>query len=173
MSRWLGIKPLRTDGNGIICLEFRHHKGCAVKLSDGSEIKAGDKIVGLHLSSAWFRRRRRLGLTSPDWHWEVLHCLRQDLSLLANQMSGCVFSDITALHGVTLLHVGAKRLGFQVNNLPNTLWKRLVQFYLTRLMQIHYLGKGKRFKAVDESLELKEVWLSHSALLARYETGRY
>ena len=161
------IKSLRSDGSGIICVELRRYKGHSLKLSDGSEVKPGDTIIELHLSSAWFRKRRKMSLIAPIW--EVLHYFAKDLGYLAEQMVNEVFDcSITALHGSTLLHVGAKRLGFQIEELPNTLWKRLTQFYLAGLMQIHHLRGKERFNILGKPLEVKEVWLSKGELLRRY-----
>jgi len=161
------IKPVRTDS--IISVQLRRYKGYPITLGDGSKVKAGDKIIELHLNSAWFRQRRKLSLVASRLHWEALHCFAKDLSYLAEQMVNGMFdSGVTALHGVTLLHTGTKRLGFQVMPLPTTLWKKLVRFYLTGLMQIHHpLGK-ERLKAMGKPLEVKGVWLSRAELLRRY-----
>lgn len=75
---------------------------------------------------------------------------------------------VTALHSSTLLHIGARRLGFQVEELPDTLWKRGAQFYMAGLMQIHHLGVREGFKVIGKPLELKEIWLSRAAFLRRY-----
>ncbi|MDI6814557.1 MAG: hypothetical protein QMC90_00520 [Dehalococcoidales bacterium] len=161
----LHIKPLRSDG--IICVEPRRYKGHQTKLSDGSEVKPGDKIIELHLNSAWFKKRRKMSQITSGW--EALQCFTKDLSHLAEQMvNGMVEPSITAIHGSSLLHVGAKRLGFQVEELPNTLWKRLTQFYLAGLMQIHHLQGKKGFNPFSKPLELKGVWLSKAELLRKY-----
>lgn len=167
------IRPVRTDGDGIIGVELRRYKGRPVMLGDGSKVKAGDRIIELHLNSAWFRKRRKLSLAASRLQWEVLHCFAKDLGYLAEQMvNGKFDSGITALHGSTLLHVGARRLGFQVEELPTTLWKKLTQFYLTGLMQIHHpLGKEKS-KAMGKPLEVKGIWLSKAELLRRYGPGQ-
>lgn len=159
------IKPLRSDG--IIGVETRRYKGHPIKLGDGCEVKPGDTIIELHLSAAWFRQRRKMSLTAPGW--EALHCFAEDLGYLAEQMVNEKFDCcITALHASTLLHVLARRLGFQVEELPNTLWNRLTQFYLAGLMQIHHLQGNERFNILSKPLELKEIWLSKAELLRRY-----
>lgn len=161
------IKPVRTDS--IISVELRRYKRRPITLGDGSKVKAGDKIIELHLNSAWFRQRRKLSLVASRLQWQAKHCFARDLGYIAEQMvNGMLDSDITALHGVTLLHTGTRRLGFQVMPLPTTLWKKLVQFHLTGLMQIHHpLGK-ERLKAMSKPLEVKEIWLSRAELLRRY-----
>ncbi len=163
------IKPLRSDS--IISVETRRYRGYRITLDDGSEVKPGDKIIELHLSAAWFRKRRKMDLTAPIW--EASHYLVEDLGYLAEQVVNEKFDcHITALHGTTLLHVWARRLGFQVEELPNTLWKNLTQFYLAGLMQIHHLQGKERFNILSKRLELKQVWLSKAELLIRYGSQR-
>lgn len=163
------IKPLRADGNGVTCFELRRYHGRPIRLDDGSEIKTGDKIIELHMNNAWFRKRHKLNLKASHLTWEVLGCFVQDLNFLAGQIAKGVFGGVTALHGSTLLHILARRLEFQVEKLPNTLWKKGAQFYMAGLMQTYYWGK--EFKSRGKPLELKEVWLSKAELLRRYSKG--
>lgn len=81
------IRPLRADGSGIICVELRRYNGRSITLRDGSEIKAGDRIIEFHMNSAWFKERRKLNLKTSDLPWEVLHSFAQDLSFLAEQIA--------------------------------------------------------------------------------------
>ncbi|MFC2019195.1 hypothetical protein ACFLU4_04470 [Chloroflexota bacterium] len=163
------VKFLRDDGNGIICIKLRRYSACPVTLDDGTEIKAGDRIIELHLNNTWFKKRRKLKqIKASSLPWEAFHCFAQDLSFLARQIADGMFDRVTALHGVTLLHGVARRLGFQVDELPDTLWKKGVEFYIGGLMQIYYLGVTERFKTTGRPLELKGVWLSRADLLRRY-----
>lgn len=75
---------------------------------------------------------------------------------------------MTALHGTTLLHVAARRLGFQVDELPDTLWKKGAHFYTVGLMQVYHLRGDEVPGFKDKSWELKEIWLSRATLLAQY-----
>ncbi len=162
------VKPLRGDGNGIICVKLRRYNARPITLGDGSEIKAGDRIIELHFNNAWFKKRRKLNLKASSLLWEGLHCFKQDLSFLAEQIASGMFDRVTALHGTTLLHGFVRRLGFQVEELPNTLWKKGTELYIAGLMQIYHLGITEKFKIAGKPLALKEVWLSRAALLRRY-----
>lgn len=160
------IKPLRADANGIICLELRRYYGRPITLGDGSQIKGGDGIIELHVNNAWFKKRRQLNLKTSSLPSLVLHSFVQDLAFLAEQIANGMFDRVVALHGITLLHGGAKRLGFQVEELPDSLWKKGARFYMAGLMQMYHLRQG--FKFTDKPPELREVWLSRAELLARY-----
>lgn len=164
------VKPLRGDGNDILCVKLRRHNALPVTLGDGSEIKTGDRIIELHLNNAWFKNMRKLNLKASRSLRESLHCATHDLGFLAEQIDSGMFDKVTALHGITPQHALARRLGFQVEELPNTLWKKGAEFYIAGLMQIYFLGTTERFKIAGKPLELKEVWLSRAALLGRYGT---
>jgi len=165
-----GIKSLKADNNGIIRFSLGRYKGVTRVLNDGSEVKAGDTIMELHLNNEWFKRRRRLNLGASQSPREFLGCLARDLHFLAEQVaSGTFGNNIAALHGSTILHVGARRLGFQVDELPDSLWKKGARFYMAGLMQVYHLRGDEVSGLREKPWELKEVWLSKAALLSKYE----
>ena len=162
------IKPLKAYHSGIVSLDIRHYKGRTVVLNDGSKVKTGDTIIELHLNNAWFKRRRKLDIKASQSTREILGCFEQDLRFLAQQVVNGKFEGVVALHGSTLLHAGAKRLGFQVEELPPSLWKKGASFYLAGIMQIYHLRGDKVSRIREKPWELKEVWFSKAALLTRY-----
>ena len=162
------IKTLKTDNNGIIRFNIRHYKGPTKVLIDGSEVKTGDTIIELHLNNAWFKRRRKLNLRASQSPREFLGCFTQDLQFLARQVAGGMFGNIAALHGSTTLYVAARRLGFQVDELPNSLWKKGSRFYMAGLMQVYHLRGDEVSGLREKHWEVKEVWLSKATLLNKY-----
>jgi hypothetical protein len=162
------IRPLRADDSGIIRFSLRRYKGPTRKLNDGSEVKTGDTIIELHLNNAWFTRRRNLNLKASQSPREFLGCFAQDLCFLTEQMVSGRFGNTTALHGITLLDVAARRLGFQVDELPDSLWKKGARFYMAGLMQVYHLRGDDASGLGEKSWEVKEVWLSRAALLGKY-----
>jgi hypothetical protein len=162
------IRPLKADDSGIMRFNIRHYKGPTRVLNDGSEVKTGDIIIELHLNNAWFKGRRKLNLRASQSPWELIGCFAQDLHFLAQQVASGMFGNITALHGSTILHVAARRLGFQVDELPDSLWKKGARFYMAGLMQVYHLRGDEVSGLRGKPWELKEVWLSRAALLTRY-----
>ncbi|HXZ30594.1 MAG TPA: hypothetical protein VEG43_05450 [Dehalococcoidia bacterium] len=162
------IRPLKADDDGIIRFSLRHYKGVTKVLNDGSQVKAGDTIMELHWNNDWFKRRRKLNLSASQSPWEVLGCLARDLHFLAEQVASGRFGNVTALHGSTLVHAGARRLGFQVDELSETLWKKGARFYMAGLMQVYHLRGDDVPRLREKAWELKEVWLSRARLLTKY-----
>ncbi len=161
-------RPVRTDDSGIIRFNLHRYKGPTKVLNDGSEIKMGDTIIELHLNKAWFKRRRKRYLSASRSPREFLGCFAQDLRILAHQISSGTFGDIVALHGSTLLHVAARRLGFQIEELPDNLWKKGARFYMAGLMQVYHLRGDEAVGLREKPWELKEVWLSKATLMSKY-----
>jgi hypothetical protein len=164
------IRPLKADDSGIIRFNLHRYQGPTRLLNDGSEIKIGDTIIELHLNNAWFKRRRKLNLSASQSLREFLGCFAQDLHFLAQQVDSGIFGNITALHGSTILYVAARRLGFQVDELPDSLWKKGARFYMAGLMQVYHLRGDEVAGLREKTWELKEVWLSRAALLTRYSS---
>jgi hypothetical protein len=162
------IRPLKADDSGIIRFNLRHYKAPTRVLNDSSEVKTGDTIIELHLNNDWFKRRRNLNLSASQSPQEFLGCFAQDLHLLAQQVASGMFGNIAALHGMTILHVAARRLGFQIDELPDSLWKKGARFYMAGLMQVYHLRGDEVSGLREKPWEIKEVWLSRAALLTRY-----
>jgi len=159
------IKPLKADSSSIISLDLRRYNSRPIMLNDGSEVKTGDIIIELHMDNAWFKSWRKLDTKASHSLWEIPWCLKQDLRFLAQQVVNGMYKDVVALHGCTFHDKEAKRLGFQVKDLADTLWKKASYFYIAGLM----LRAGKKeSKLKKRPLELKEAWLSRAALLTRY-----
>lgn len=164
----LGVKPVGRSGS-IICVELQHYKGCAVKLMDGSEVSSGDRVIKLHFDPAWFREKQRsslkLQLSNP---LGLLRYFKTDFSLLAAQVADGRYGEVTALYGWTVLHTPARRLGFQVTDLPNTLRIRLTQCYITALMHTYHIRWSGSYQLFRRPLQVKAVWLSRAELLRLY-----
>ena len=155
-----------------MAIEVRHYKKNTLTLADGSEIKAGDTILELHLNNKWFKERRNLNLTASQLVQQMLASFAKDLSILTRQIDCGIFGDVAALHGCTHLGRGARRLGFQVEELPDTKWKKWAQFYLAGLVQVYDPRRNEDFRS-NRPIELKEVWLSKPELLRRYGSKNF
>ena len=171
VSWYLNSKPLRQDKITTINLRLRRHRGEPVKLDDGSVVNPKDLLIELHLNNTWFLRKRTMMHSPGKIGWEFLSAFSEDLNYLAKQVSEGIFaSEIKAIRARTLLRQdqGSQRLGFTVMDLPNTLWRRLSQFYLAGLRQAYYPERARRPIAKAKPLVRKEVWMSRRKFLQSY-----
>jgi hypothetical protein len=164
-TRALSIRPL--EGNSIISVEIRHHKGCSIKLEDGCEVRPGDPVIKLHLNNAWIAERWRLRSRSGTKSFPrgLVYYFRDGLRLLATEVADGKYGGIVAVYGWTAFYTHAGRLGFQVIDLPNTLRIKLARLHISALMQTNHIPWFKRHTPSRESVQVKGVWLSRAELL--------
>lgn len=167
-SWYLRLKPLRQDKIATINIELRYHRGHPVTLDDGTVINPGDSLIELHLNNVWFLHQNKTINSPAKMLWQSNLAFSEDLKYLAGQIKeGKLASEIKALHAITTFHQASLRLGFTVMELPDTLWKRLTQFYLAGLRQAYY-PQGARRLARTKPLAVREVWMSKGKLIEKY-----
>ena len=161
----LDIKPLERDS--IICIEVRRHKGYPIELEDGCEVGPGDPVIKLHFNDAWIadRLRSSSGSGIRDFPRGIFYYFKDGLQLLATEVADGKYDGIVAVYGWTVFHAHARRLGFQVIDLPNTLRIKLARLHIAALMQSHHVPWFKRHITSRKSVKVKAVWLSQAALL--------
>jgi hypothetical protein len=98
--------------------------------------------------------------------WDMTTQMSRDMSILAKKLE--VATDIEALHGLTLLESGVRRLGFSVAKDPAGLWAKLTAIYMLGLMQAYNPPGAERMARKAKELVTKEIWMSRQTLLARY-----
>jgi hypothetical protein len=161
----LGIKPL--ERNSVICIEVRRHKGCPVKLEDGCEVRPGDPVIKLHFNDAWIVEglRSSSGSGMRGFPRGLFYYFRDGLQLLATEIADGKYGGIVAVYGWTAFHTHARRLGFQVIELPNTLRLKLARLHIGALMQSHHVPWLKKHVTSRKAVKVKAVWLSRAELL--------
>jgi hypothetical protein len=165
-----GIKPL--EGNSIMSIEVRRHRGCSIKLEDGCEVKPDDPVIKLHLNNAWIAEgwRSSSGSGMRGFPRGLFYYFKDGLQLLATEVADGKHGGIVAVYGWTSFHANANLLGFQVIDLPNTLRLKLAQLHITALMQAHHIPWLRRPTTSRKSLQVKAVWLSRAELLRIHGT---
>ncbi|MCJ7575434.1 MAG: hypothetical protein MUO80_01970 [Dehalococcoidia bacterium] len=161
----LGIKPLGR--NSIICAEVRRHKGCPVRLQDGCEVKPGDPVIKLHFNNAWINEKPKSSSGSGKRVFPrgFVSYSKEGLQLVASEVADGKYGSIVAIYGWTAFHTHAKRLGFQVIDLPNNMRIKLTRLHIAALMQSHTIPWLRRYGISRRSVQVKAVWLSRAELL--------
>jgi hypothetical protein len=75
------------------------------------------------------------------------------------------YDGIVAVYGWTAVDAQAKRFGFQVVDLPNTLRIKLARLHITALMQSQSIPWLRRYSTSRKPVQVKAVWLSRGELL--------
>jgi hypothetical protein len=161
----LGIKPL--ERNSVICIEVKCHRGRPIKLEDGCEVRPGDPVIKLHFNDAWIAERlwSSSGSGTIGFPGGFFYHFKEGLQLLAAEVAEGKYREVVAVYGWTAFHAHARRLGFQVIDLPNTLRIKLARLHIAALMQSHQAPRFKKHITSRKSVKVKAVWLSRAALL--------
>lgn len=161
----LGIKPL--ERNSVICIEIKRHRGSPIKLEDGCEVQPGDHVIKLHFNDTWIAERLESssGSGTISFPRGFSYYFKDGLRLLATEIADGKYSDIVAVYGWTAFYAHARRLGFQIIDLPNTLRIKLAELHIGALMQSHQAPRFRKHIGSRKPVKVKAVWLSRAALL--------
>lgn len=167
----LGVRPLAK--NSIMSVEVGRHKGCPIRLPDGCEVKPGDRVIKLHLNNTWIAEKLRSASRSGkmDFPRNFGRHFQEGLQALATEVASGKYGSIVAIYGWTAFHTHARRCGFMVIDLPNTLRTRLARLHVAALMDEHRVPwLAKRFPS-RRYMDIKAIWLSRGELLRIYGTA--
>ena len=161
----LGIKPL--ERNSVICIEMKRHGGCPIKLEDGCEVRRGDPVIKLHFNDTWIAERlwSSSGSGTIGFPGGFIYYFKEGLRLLSMEVAEGKYRGVVAVYGWTVFYAHARRLGFQVIDLPDTLRTKLARLHIAALMQSHQAPRFRRHVSSRKSVRVKAVWLSRAALL--------
>lgn len=177
VRRASGVFEFCDETNCLLRLQVTHAPH-DLRLSDGSEVQAGDPVLMLHL---WNEHIPPMGPTGPDLAWAakayrmLLHSLHAAAWWLANEPR---LADVRAIAGVTVLIApGGERgglrlmrwLGFDVFPYQGRLtrfgefWENLYTWWLMWAFNAASLRHRQLLR-----LRRVEVWTSADAFLKRY-----
>ncbi|MCU6709643.1 polysaccharide deacetylase family protein [Paenibacillus sp. J5C_2022] len=149
------------------------YSGQTVEFAEGGTIGKGDAVAELHFDNGMLSRiaaRYKSPLAAGlRVIREVEHALPQLAMQLAEDPDA---SDIKAVYGVTMIHRGADRLGFEVFRLPDGLFARSTNVYLRLLTKVLTPSdSGKRQK--ERSKRLKDASSPRMLLMPMQRVRQY
>ncbi|MFU0791213.1 YkoP family protein [Virgibacillus proomii] len=148
----------------IMRVRLTKYKGRKVTLSDGTEINKNDLLLKIHLHNI-----KILGQIQ-DYDSEVRRALaiyktvQESLPEIAHyiQIKGYT-NEIKGLIGITMLHKGCKKLGFEIYSIHNRYYKLFKQ---VTLLPIHLLSSNKIKKKIPSPIYL---FMSKDRLFEKYK----
>lgn len=143
---------LKTVGNAEdAAFHYRviRYTGEDVEFAEGGRVVKGDRVAELHFDN---KKLSSIAATSKSPVATGIRMLReveQALPLLANQLAAdSEANDIKAVYGITMIHRGADRLGFEIFQLPEGLFAKSTRIYLRMLIKVltntQKTGKDKK-----------------------------
>ncbi len=133
------LKPVASEKGGRPVFHYRKvaYNGPPIELSEGERIVKGDPLAEIHLDNEMLRQA---AVRSSSPLAVIIRLLREMESALP-ALSAAVLNDpamdkVKALYGVTMIHNGTDKLGFQVFDLPENLFAKASRIYLKILFRI-------------------------------------
>jgi len=177
-ERMYHIEPLVPDAADIaLRLAFRVYRGPGFRLSDGTQVRRGDRVVELHLSNERVARLhrdhddiRRIGLAYAVL---LMHSLR---ALADAWPSEARFEDVVAAYGVSIFPEQAGPGRFEVRELCPAWRRRLLSWWIRRVVaHAHPQGSGRVIARDGTPREVTELWMSRAQCLANWgkESGTH
>ncbi|WP_424768763.1 polysaccharide deacetylase family protein [Paenibacillus sp. sgz302251] len=131
------LKTVGNEGDPAFHYRVTTYNGETVELVTGGRIAKGDRIAELHFDN---KKLSTIAATSKSPVATGIRMLReveQALPVLANQLAADQeATDIKAVYGVTMIHRGADRLGFEIFQLPEGWFAKSTRLYLSILIRV-------------------------------------
>lgn len=157
----------RVSSTSIFRISKTRYHGPNLYSPTGQLLAQKDDMVGeIHLDN---NRLQSQGLTPGEKGMHLLHLVRRSLPGLARFVANNPdYQNISVLVGLTLISQGVQHLGFQVQELPPTIFIRWVGFWQRQIKRVYNL-KTPRTKAVKQnSNNPRLVWISKQQFLENW-----
>lgn len=147
ISLWLGweklfhamfrLKQVGDRETPTFYYRITPYTGQRVELAEGGQVEKGDQIAELHFDNKMLSTIAVTSKTPLAAGLRMLREIEYALPQLADQLAADPEAqNIKAVYGVTMIHRGADRLGFQVIPIPDGMFARASSIYLNLLMKV-------------------------------------
>ncbi|WP_168121680.1 polysaccharide deacetylase family protein [Paenibacillus sp. HB172176] len=132
------------------------YHGQEITFEDGGSLKKGDSVAELHFDNRTLSSIAASSKTPLATGIKLIREVESALPELADQLEKDPDAQgIKALYGITMIHRGATRLGFEVLRMPDGLFARTTKIYLRLLLKV--LTNAKPRKSGRKSKERSEL----------------
>lgn len=163
------LSYIQDNKDNIFRVRVTKYKGREALLSDGTIIKRNDKLIKIHLHNA--RLLNELHQISCDVKrgrfvfkrvFESLPGLASYIELHPNR------DDIKGIIGITTLHKGCSRLGFETYEINNVFYRIFKQI---PFLLITILSSSNYSKSYFQKQQPKYLFMSTESLANRYKVN--
>lgn len=164
-----GLRQVGPDDRALFRLRLVPYRGDGFILEDGTGVARGQVYGELHLRNALLRSLHGKAERPRQVGFLFASALKQGLRDLATAVTQDPrYAGLPAFGGVTMLHHGAEKLGFEVRRLPPGLWTRLVWLYQMLLTARYHPAGWARVGQGTRPRDSRAIWISRQRLLELY-----
>lgn len=152
----------------IFRVKLLPYRGESIHLSDGTVISHKDLLIKIHLHNCVLLNEMKGIKNEVERAYYVYHRVEQSLPELAQYILTHPEKDkIKGIIGITLLHRGVKRLGFEVREIGNPFYRLLKSLYLIPMFLICHPNSGTS-NSKKQHLVPKYLLMSKEKLIDKY-----
>ncbi|MFC2947821.1 YkoP family protein [Virgibacillus sediminis] len=150
----------------VIRARLTRYKGKSVQLSDGTMIKKNDVLLKIHLHNVMLLRKME-GYGEVRKAIFIYKSVQESLPFIAKYLQSQGYDEkVKGLIGITLLHRGCRKLGFDTRPISNPYYK---YFKKAALAPIHFLSSARSIQK-NESFPMY-LFMSKDHLFRKYSNG--
>ncbi len=166
--RWLfKVRPIRPGVEDLFYMSKAHYIGKPFVI-DGVVVKRGQPVVELHVNNAVVARVLKKEQNILASTVKLLQMARQSLPALAQRMADPEFADVQVLYGITFIHRGIERMGFEAFPLRNRLFAPVTRWYLRQVLKAFNPEANRLLAAHPDAFVPKLVATTKARLIAMY-----
>lgn len=158
-----------SDPDPSMYYRITRYHGQDVTMRDGRVLTKGDPVMELHFDN---KKMYEMGMKSRSTMQvaiQVIRMVEKSLPYFAEQLiSKPELAKVKALFGITMIHRGSEKFGFNVLDLPKGLFARLTKMYLKILLFVIHPNGQARLKDRSHELVPKRLVLSSEIVKERY-----
>lgn len=148
--------------------------GPQVMLEDGVTLSKGDPIAELHFDNRMLQNVARQSSSPLGVAIHLIRVMEKSLPMLAASLrADPKAAKIRAVYGVTMIHRGAHRLGFDVVELPENWFARISNLYLRILFRVLTGSRAPRRKKTAGAAGTKNSMSPRMLLMSRERILRF
>ncbi|MED4732464.1 YkoP family protein [Aneurinibacillus migulanus] len=151
----------------IFRVKLLTYRGKELLLSNGISIQTKDTLLKIHLHNCLLMNEMLHMENETKRALYVYKRVEESMpglvDFIRNHPQG---ETIKGIIGITVLHRGVSRLGFEVKDIENGYYKKLKQLYMKPLFILCHLNKQQGWK--EKNLVPKFLIMSKEQLLSRY-----
>ncbi len=183
ISLWLGWEKvfhtlfrLKKAGNSpepAFYYRVITYKGPTMPFADGGQVSKGDKIAELHFDNKLLSGIAVNSKSPIAAGLRLLREVEQALPQLADEISNDPDAqDIKAVYGVTMIHRGADRLGFEIVSMPEGWFAKASRIYLNLLMKVLTNPRTKPNEKRRKTVISPRILLMPAQILMNYTAAK-
>lgn len=147
----------------LVRVRLTKYKGMDVILRDGTEIKKNDLLLKIHLHNIKLLKRTNAYNSDMRKAIVIVKSVKDSLPDIVRYIEKNHYTEkIKGLIGITMLHKGCTKLGFDSFPIKNRIYKFLKK---SALLPIHLLSTGKMGKEIPDPMYL---FMSKQELFRHY-----